>query len=454
MNSVRCVLDLKTPPGVYADRPSLVRNSAWAHQEGYDLVARKLPLASNFQSAGLEAVALSEATDITADRAQKLAVTVGMEVIIDEGKITVPYPINTPGDPEFYRLVATDPHQMICLESSVTPEALANLGLTPWQIKGWIGTARLIDLWAPFGHGQRGLIVSPPKVGKTTILRVIGFGVAQMGIPVIYILVFERPEEVTRILKTANYPGVEIYASTFDEAAIKAVNVAELALERAKRLVEAGKSVLVLVDSITKLGRAYNGLVADRPREQQGSITKGGIFRGTALYPGTIDLLKRFFGAGRATDRSPGLGMVGSMLLTKDPFDSDIWQEMKGTGNWDIYLAEVLAGAGIYPAVNLNQSSTREDHLLLGERHPLVAAFRRSNRGITTGDLLQLISQTASNQELLETWGNQGGKGKRRSGSNQPKPEHPNSVPVEDGDVDAAIRKLGWNQRKPNGRGG
>ncbi len=221
---------------------------------------------------------------------------------------------------------------------------------------------RLIDLVAPIGKGQRGLIVSPPKAGKTTILKEIATGVAKNhpDIHLMAVLVGERPEEVTditrhieRITKDSKMIG-ETLASNFDERAEEQTRVAEIALERAKRLVEQGKDVVILLDSITRLARAYNLAMPTSGR------TLSGGFDPAALYPP-----KRFFGAARNFEEKGSLTIIGTALVdTGSRMDDLVYEEFKGTGNMELVLDRNLAERRIYPAIDILRSSTRRDDLL------------------------------------------------------------------------------------------
>jgi transcription termination factor Rho len=223
-------------------------------------------------------------------------------------------------------------------------------------------STRLIDLVAPIGKGQRGLIVSPPKAGKTTILKEIATGVAanDPDIHLMAVLVGERPEEVTditrhieNVTKKSKMVG-ETLASNFDEKASEQTRVAEIALERAKRLVEQGKDVVILLDSITRLARAYNLAMPTSGR------TLSGGFDPAALYPP-----KRFFGAARNFEEKGSLTIIGTALVdTGSRMDDLVYEEFKGTGNMELVLDRRLAERRIYPAVDILKSSTRRDDLL------------------------------------------------------------------------------------------
>src|SRR5207244_6860421 len=216
-------------------------------------------------------------------------------------------------------------------------------------------TQRIIDLVAPIGKGQRGMVVSPPKAGKTTVLKQIadGFINADPELHMIILLVDERPEEVTDWQRTV--PASEVVYSTFDKPPDQHIQVTELVLERAKRLAQLGKDVAILLDSITRLSRAYN-LAAPA----SGKILSGGI-DSTALYPP-----RRFFGAARNIEEGGSLTIIASTLVeTGSRMDDGIFEEFKGTGNWEIRLDRQLSEKRIFPAINVEASSTRKEELLM-----------------------------------------------------------------------------------------
>jgi transcription termination factor Rho len=217
-------------------------------------------------------------------------------------------------------------------------------------------TQRLIDLVAPIGKGQRALIVSPPKAGKTFLLKDIANGISENHPEVFLMIVLagERPEEVTDLRRSING---EVYASTFDEPVEDHCRTAEVSLERAKRLVESGKHVVVLLDSLTRLVRAYNLAVPSTGRTLSGGIDT------SALYPP-----KRFFGAARNTEEGGSLTIVATCLIdTGSRMDEVIYEEFKGTGNSEIVLDRRLSEKRIYPAIDIHRSGTRRDELLLSE---------------------------------------------------------------------------------------
>ena len=235
------------------------------------------------------------------------------------------------------------------------------------ETKPHILSTRLLDLVAPIGRGQRGLIVSPPKAGKTTVLKEIANGISEnyADIYMIVALIGERPEEVTDMERSVEG---EVVSSTFDEPVKNHCAVAEMALERAKRLVEAGKDVVILLDSITRLARAYNLTVAPSGRTLSGGLDP------TALYPP-----KRFFGAARNLEEGGSLTIMGTCLVdTGSRMDDVIYEEFKGTGNMELVLSRRLQERRIFPAFDIERSSTRREELLLsGDELQRVYMMRR-----------------------------------------------------------------------------
>jgi transcription termination factor Rho len=256
-------------------------------------------------------------------------------------------------------------------------------------------TTRMIDLISPIGKGQRGLIVSPPKAGKTLILQAIANAISTNNpeVHLIVVLVDERPEEVTDMQRTVKG---EVIASTFDRPADDHTTVAELAIERAKRLVELGRDVVVLLDGITRLGRAYN-LAAPA----SGRILSGGV-DSAALYPP-----KRFFGAARNIENGGSLTILATALVeTGSKMDEVIFEEFKGTGNWELKLSRQLANKRIYPAVDVNASGTRREDILMGsEELKIMWKLRRvlsaldETQGVEL--LIDRLKKTKSNLEFL-----------------------------------------------------
>ncbi|GAA4368128.1 transcription termination factor Rho [Agromyces bauzanensis] len=256
-------------------------------------------------------------------------------------------------------------------------------------------TQRIIDLVAPIGKGQRGLIVAPPKAGKTIVLQQIANAIATNNpeVHLMVVLVDERPEEVTDMQRTVKG---EVIASTFDRPAEDHTTVAELAIERAKRLVELGHDVVVLLDSITRLGRAYN-LAAPA----SGRILSGGV-DASALYPP-----KRFFGAARNIENGGSLTILATALVeTGSKMDEVIFEEFKGTGNSELRLSRQLADKRIFPAVDVNASSTRREEMLLSpDEVKITWKLRRALAGLEPQQALEAVlgrlKETQSNAEFL-----------------------------------------------------
>jgi transcription termination factor Rho len=266
-------------------------------------------------------------------------------------------------------------------------------------------TTRLINLVTPIGKGQRGLIVSPPKAGKTTVLKEIANAISQKypSVHLMVALIGERPEEVTDMDRSVD---AEVIASTFDEPVNSHVRAAEMALERAKRLVECGRDVAILLDSITRLSRAYNLLVTPSGRTLSGGIDPA------ALYPP-----KRFFGAARYIEEGGSLTIIGTCLVdTGSRMDDVVYEEFKGTGNMELHLSRRMQERRIFPAFDIERSSTRREELLLGPditqrvwlmRRMFTQLVDSYNGGEdytnATEALIKRISQTDTNQEFLET---------------------------------------------------
>lgn len=257
-------------------------------------------------------------------------------------------------------------------------------------------TARVIDLVAPIGKGQRGLIVSPPKAGKTTILKDIAASITVNNpeVHLMCLLVDERPEEVTDMQRSIHG---EVISSTFDMPSENHIAVAELVIERAKRLVENGKDVVILLDSITRLARAYN-----LAQPASGRILSGGV-DSTALYPP-----KRFLGAARNIEHGGSLTILASALIdTGSKMDEVIFEEFKGTGNMELKLDRNLADRRIFPAIDPVSSGTRKEELLLDPQEaPLIWAVRRILANLNNTEramdmLIKSLKQTETNQEFL-----------------------------------------------------
>lgn len=264
-------------------------------------------------------------------------------------------------------------------------------------------STRMLDLVAPIGRGQRGLIVSPPKAGKTTVLKDIANGVSAnySDIHLMVALIGERPEEVTDMQRSVDG---EVVSSTFDEPVKQHCRIAELALHRAKRLVESGIDVVILLDSITRLARAYNLTVSPSGRTLSGGLDP------SALYPP-----KRFFGAARNIEEGGSLTIIATCLVdTGSRMDDVIYEEFKGTGNMELVLSRRLQERRIFPAYDIEKSSTRREELLLsGDELQRVYTMRRMlahlmdtpgyDMSSATGAVLQRMRETKTNYEFLET---------------------------------------------------
>jgi transcription termination factor Rho len=256
---------------------------------------------------------------------------------------------------------------------------------------------RVVDLIAPIGKGQRGLIVSPPKAGKTIILQQMANSISKNA-PDAYLIVLlidERPEEVTDMQE---HVGAEVIASTFDEPASRHVQVAEIVLEKAKRLVELGRDVVILLDSITRLARAYNAV-----QPHSGRILSGGVDANALHKP------KRFFGSARKIEDGGSLTIIATALIdTGSRMDEVIFEEFKGTGNMELILDREISERRIFPAIDLNRSSTRKEELLLSDTElnrvyllrNFLAAFPPAE---AIEFLLSRMEKTKDNREFLES---------------------------------------------------
>lgn len=260
-------------------------------------------------------------------------------------------------------------------------------------------STRIIDLFAPIGFGQRGMVVSPPKAGKTTILKEIAEGVS-INFPkahLMAVLIGERPEEVTDISRSVKG---EVVSSNFDEPPEAQTRAAEIALERAKRLVECGNWVIILLDSITRLARAYNLSI-----EPSGRTLTGG-FDPAALWPA-----KRFFGAARNCEEGGSLTIIGTALVdTGSRMDDLIYEEFKGTGNLELHLDRKIADRRIFPSINIERSGTRQEELLIKDEvlKKIVTARRMLDMlspDERTEVLIERLSKTETNQEFLDNLG-------------------------------------------------
>lgn len=283
--------------------------------------------------------------------------------------------------PDFDDLTPIFPYERLSLEGSSRDLSL-----------------RLIDLVAPIGKGQRGLIVAPPKAGKTVLLKKVAAAI-QKGYPdieMIVLLVDERPEEVTDMKRSLGEGGEVIY-STFDEMPQHHVKVAEMVLARAQRLVEHGRDVVILLDSITRLARAYNLVVP-----ASGRTLSGG------LDPGALHKPKKFFGAARKMEEGGSITVLATALVeTGSRMDDMIFEEFKGTGNMELHLDRKLSEKRIFPAINLNKSGTRREDLLMSQEElEAVWKMRRalSNAGVqeVTETIIDYMAHTKSNKDFIQ----------------------------------------------------
>jgi transcription termination factor Rho len=258
-------------------------------------------------------------------------------------------------------------------------------------------TVRIMDLLTPIGMGQRGLIVSPPRAGKTVILQKIANSIAKnhKEVALIVLLIDERPEEVTDMQRSVKG---EVISSTFDEPATRHVQVAEMVIEKAKRLVEYKRDVVILLDSITRLARAYNTVVPP-----SGKVLSGGVDSNALHRP------KRFFGAARNIEDGGSLTIIATALIdTGSRMDEVIFEEFKGTGNMEIYLDRKLSDRRIFPAIDINRSGTRKEELLL-EKNDLnrVWVLRKVLQPLSPIDtmefLLEKMNETKTNAEFLDS---------------------------------------------------
>lgn len=257
-------------------------------------------------------------------------------------KVNYVDPIPAGDRSNFDRLTPVFPHQKFNLEYDPT-----------------VLSTRLMDLFSPIGKGQRGLLVAPPKVGKTVLLKETAKALIQNN-PEVYLIVLlvdERPEEVTEMKRVVKGSGAEVISSTFDESASRHVQVAEMVLEKAKRLTEAGKDVAILLDSITRLARAYNTVAP-----ASGKVLTGGIDANALQRP------KKFFGAARCAEEGGSLTIIATALIeTGSRMDEVIYEEFKGTGNMEMHMTRKLSNRRIFPALDIMNSGTRRDDLLQTE---------------------------------------------------------------------------------------
>lgn len=258
---------------------------------------------------------------------------------------------------------------------------------------------RIMDLMSPIGKGQRGMIVSPPKAGKTTLLKQVALSV-QKNNPEVHLLILlidERPEEVTDIRESIEGPNVEVIYSTFDELPEHHKRVSEMVIERAKRLVEHKKDVMILIDSITRLARAYNLTVPPSGRTLSGG-----------LDPAALHLPKRFFGAARNMREGGSLTILATALVdTGSKMDDVVYEEFKGTGNMELVLDRKLSEKRMFPAIDILKSGTRREDLLLSkEEQEAVESMRRALNGLrpeeAVDNILNMFSRTRNNEELIQ----------------------------------------------------
>ncbi|MBS9776192.1 MAG: transcription termination factor Rho, partial [Fusobacterium sp.] len=260
-------------------------------------------------------------------------------------------------------------------------------------------SGRIIDLFSPIGKGQRALIIAPPKAGKTTFISSIANAIIKDNDTEVWILLIdERPEEVTDIVE--NVKGAKVFASTFDEDSKNHIKVTEEVIELAKTKVENGKDIVILLDSLTRLSRAYNIVIPS-----SGKLLSGGIDPSALYYP------KNFFGAARNIKNGGSLTIIATILVdTGSKMDDVIYEEFKSTGNCDIYLDRHLAELRIFPAIDIEKSGTRKENLLLSKTDiEKIWDFRRylsslDSKAGATSSLIKAIKKTKSNKELLKNY--------------------------------------------------
>jgi transcription termination factor Rho len=282
----------------------------------------------------------------------------------------------------FEDLTPIFPNQRLCLETPGCSTAM-----------------RIVDLLSPIGKGQRGMIVSPPKAGKTTLLKEVALSVQKRepNMHLLILLIDERPEEVTDIKEAIEGPNVEVIYSTFDELPDHHKRVSEMVIERAKRLVEHGKDVTILLDSITRLARAYNLTVPPSGRTLSGG-----------LDPAALHMPKRFFGAARNMREGGSLTILATALVeTGSKMDDVVYEEFKGTGNMELVLDRKLQEKRVFPAIDIPKSGTRREDLLLSkEEQDAVYIIRRAMNGLkaeeAVDNLLNMFSQTKRNVDLVQ----------------------------------------------------
>lgn len=274
------------------------------------------------------------------------------------------------------------PNERLCLEAGRTSTAM-----------------RVMDLLSPIGKGQRGMIVSPPKAGKTTLLKQVALSIRKNNpeVHLLILLIDERPEEVTDIKEAIEGDNVEVIYSTFDELPEHHKRVSEMVIERAKRLVEHKKDVMILLDSITRLARAYNLVVPPSGRTLSGG-----------LDPAALHMPKRFFGAARNMREGGSLTILATALVdTGSKMDDVIYEEFKGTGNMELVLDRKLSEKRIFPAIDIPKSGTRRDDLLLTqEEQSSVDIIRRALNGMKADEavdnILNMFDRTKDNAEFVQ----------------------------------------------------
>ena len=284
--------------------------------------------------------------------------------------------------PNFEDLTPIFPNKRLSLETGKTSTAM-----------------RIMDLMSPIGKGQRGMIVSPPKAGKTTLLKQVALSVRKNNpeVHMLILLIDERPEEVTDIKEAIEGANVEVIYSTFDELPEHHKRVSEMVIERAKRLVEHGKDVMILLDSITRLARAYNLTVAPSGRTLSGG-----------LDPAALHMPKRFFGAARNMREGGSLTILATALVdTGSRMDDVGYEEFKGTGNMELVLDRKLSEKRMFPAIDIPKSGTRREDLLLSpEELEAVDHMRKALNGMRSDEavenILNMFSRTRSNKELIQ----------------------------------------------------
>lgn len=298
--------------------------------------------------------------------------------------------------PHFDTLTAMFPSERMILESTAAQSP----------------SPRVIDLVAPLGKGQRGLIVAPPRGGKTILLKNIAISIRENNpeVELIVLLLDERPEEVTDFRETVN---ASVYSSTFDESSNRHIEVADMVLDRAKRLVEIGKDVVVLLDSLTRLARAHNsarqggGGEGGGRHKRGGGGGGGGAIGSGGISPKALERSRRFFGAARNVEEGGSLTILATCLIETDSrMDDVIFEEFKGTGNMEITLDREMAESRIFPAIHLLKSGTRKDELLYHpEEYQRISSLRKQMAQRPAPEamvvLLKLIQSTGSNAELL-----------------------------------------------------